>query len=70
MACSSLPVSTVVAVAARAAVSAALAGGTRPGWRRAADVCWFHARQAASAAERCELPGGQRLGRWRAGAST
>ena len=48
MACSSLPVSTVMAVAARAAVSAALAGGNRPGWRPAAGGCCLHSRQAAS----------------------
>ena len=41
--------STVMAVAARAAVSAALAGGNRLGWRRAAGGCWSRSRQAASA---------------------
>ena len=59
MACSSLAVSMVMAVTARAAVSAALAGGNRPGWRRAAGDCWFHARQAASA---CRAEAGE-LGR-------
>ena len=63
MACSSLPVSTVMAVAARAAVSAALAGGNRPGWRPAAGDCWFHARQAASAAG--PKPANRSAGAWR-----
>ena len=61
MASSSLPVSMVMAVAARAPVSAALAGGNRLGWRPAAGGCWFHSRQAASAA-------GPRPANWAAGA--
>ncbi len=61
MACSSLPVSMVMAVAARAAVSAALAGGNRLGWRRTAGGCWFHSCQAASVC-------GPRPANWAAGA--
>ena len=61
MACSSLPVSMVMPVAARAAVSAALAGGNRLGWLWAAGGCWFQARQAASAC-------GPKPANWAAGA--
>ena len=63
MACSSLPVSTVMAVAARAAVSAALAGGNRLSWRRAAGGCWSCSRQAASSCR--PQPASWAAGAWR-----